>query len=236
MTIQQTVTKILNTMIIAGLCITPEMMPAQQSQNSAPQNQSSAQQNQSSAQQNQSPAQQNQNSAPVQNQAQQPQTPAQPPANTAQPAQAPQNGAQASQEEQPAVPQGGIKVDPSQAPLQPVTTYPDASQQQQNEPEPQNAQQPQTTVTEQVPEAPQPKKPSEPVGTAAAEKVPTAGGAASKPAGIAIAPAKQHQMRGLLIKIGAIAAAGVAVGTIYGLSRGTPSIPPNTSTPGATQK
>jgi len=73
-------------------------------------------------------------------------------------------------------------------------------------------------------DAPQPKKPpAEPVGAAAAEKVPTVGGAASRPAGAAIAPAKQRQTRSLLIKIGAIAAAGAALGTVYALSRGTPS-------------
>src|SRR5436305_1880388 len=46
----------------------------------------------------------------------------------------------------------------------------------------------------------------------------------------------QDQTRSLLLKIGAIAAAGVAAGTVYALSRGTPSMPPNTNTAGATQK
>jgi hypothetical protein len=106
--------------------------------------------------------------------------------------------------------------------LQPVTTYPEASGTEQNEPPPDLNPQ---TVT--VPEAPKPKQqPSQPVGAATAEKVPTAGGAAAKPAGAAIAPAKQHQTRSLLIKIGAIAAAGVAAGTIFALSRGTSSKPP----------
>jgi hypothetical protein len=85
--------------------------------------------------------------------------------------------------------------------------------------------QPQTT---NPPEAPQPKtqRPTQPVGAATAERVPTAGGAAAKPAGAAIAPAKQHQTRGLLIKIGAIAAAGAALGTVYALTRSTGSLPP----------
>jgi hypothetical protein len=116
----------------------------------------------------------------------------------------------------------GTTVNPSQGPLQPVTTYPEASGTQQNEPPPDLNPQ---TVT--VPEAPRPKQqPSQPVGAATAEKVPTAGGAAAKPAGAAIAPAKQHQTRSLLIKIGAIAAAGVAAGTIFALSRGTSAKPP----------
>jgi hypothetical protein len=119
-------------------------------------------------------------------------------------------GGQDTQSTQPQTqtkPQGsGITIDPSQAPLQPVTTYPEA-------PTPQPDQQTGNT------------QPVQPAGAATAEKVPTTGGAASRPAGVAIAPAKQHQARSLLIKIGAIAAAGVAAGTVYGLSRGTPSTP-----------
>ena len=63
----------------------------------------------------------------------------------------------------------------------------------------------------------------QPLGAATAEGVPTVGGGASRPAGEAIAPAKQNQRRSMLIKIGLIAAAGVAVGTAYGLSKGTSS-------------
>ena len=202
MTIQQRTTKILSSILIAGLCITPELMSAATQQNAQGPNMQSQSNTQAT-------------SGTSQDQNQQPQPDSQ------------QNR--------------GTTVDPAQAPLQPVTTYPDASEQQQNEP--QNATEPAqpatattTTTTEQVPEAPQPKKPQEPVGAAAAEKVPTAGGAASKPAGVAIAPAKQHQTRSLLLKIGAIAAAGVAAGTVYALSRGTSSTPPNTNTAGATQK
>ena len=43
----------------------------------------------------------------------------------------------------------------------------------------------------------------EPLGAATAEGVPTVGGAASRPAGEAIAPAKQNQRRSLLLKMGA---------------------------------
>jgi hypothetical protein len=120
-------------------------------------------------------------------------------------------------------------VNPSQAPLNPVTTYPDASDTQQ-QPSPNAA--PQTTTT--IPEAPQPKKPAEPVGAATAESVPTTGGAAAKPAGVAIAPAKQHQTRSLMIKIGAALAAGAALGTVYALSHGTSSTPPGTGLAGVT--
>lgn len=60
-----------------------------------------------------------------------------------------------------------------------------------------------------------------PVGTAAAESAKTAGGGASRPAGVAIAPAKQKRSRSLLIKLGAALAAGAALGTVYGLSKST---------------
>jgi hypothetical protein len=66
----------------------------------------------------------------------------------------------------------------------------------------------------------------QPLGAAAAQKGVTRGGAASKPAGTAFAGTKQRQSRSLLIKLGAVAAAGVALGTIYALTRGTSSTPP----------
>ena len=139
MTIQQRTTKILSSILIAGLCITPELMSAATQQNA------------------QGPSTQSQSNTQITTGASQEQS------------QQPQPDSQQNR---------GTTVDPAQAPLQPVTTYPDASQQQQNEP--QNATEPAqpatatTTTTEQVPEAPQPKKPQEPVGAAAAEKVPTA--------------------------------------------------------------
>ena len=70
------------------------------------------------------------------------------------------------------------------------------------------------------------KPPAAPAGAAAAQAAPTAGGAGSRPAGMAIAPAKQHQVRSFLIKLGAIAGGAVAIGTVYALSRTSPSRPP----------
>ena len=149
-----------------------------------------------------------------------------------QPATQPQNGQSTTDTANPGAASGqtqtppvnGTQVNPSQPPLAPVTTYPSANDNP-------DQQQPASTDNQKAatpPEAPQPKQqPSQPVGAATAERVPTAGGAAAKPAGAAIAPAKQNQTRSLLIKIGAIAAAGAAAGTIYALSRGTPSTPPN---------
>jgi hypothetical protein len=69
-----------------------------------------------------------------------------------------------------------------------------------------------------------------PLGAAAAQAGKTTGGTASKPAGTAIAPAKQRQVRSLLIKVGAVAAGAAALGIVYGLSRSSPSIPPGART------
>ncbi|MBV9342366.1 MAG: hypothetical protein JO159_15955 [Acidobacteria bacterium] len=66
----------------------------------------------------------------------------------------------------------------------------------------------------------------QPVGTAAAGIGNTAGVAASKPAGVAIAPPKQRRVRLLVIKVGAILGAGAAVGTVAALSKASPSRPP----------
>lgn len=64
-----------------------------------------------------------------------------------------------------------------------------------------------------------------PVGTAAAETPAVTGVAASNPAGAAIAPARQKRVRELFIKVGAILAAGVAVGTVAALASASPSKP-----------
>jgi cytoskeletal protein RodZ len=115
-------------------------------------------------------------------------------------------------------------VDPTTGPKTPPAAAPEET--------PEN---PQTTPAEPLPNAPsaesqstpqQPQAPQNPDGTAAAERGRTVGGPASKPAGMAIAPAKQKSPRSLLIKLGAIAAAGVAVGTVYALTRATPATPP----------
>jgi hypothetical protein len=68
--------------------------------------------------------------------------------------------------------------------------------------------------------------PQRPVGTAAAEAPSTSGVAASEPAGVAIAPAKQRRARTIIIRTGAIIGAAVAVGVVVALSAGTSSKPP----------
>src|SRR6516164_9993344 len=106
-------------------------------------------------------------------------------------------------------PQTGTTVDPSKGPLQPIPTetLPNAPSTERPAPDNDITQTPQTpTPPPQTKAEPQ----QEPLGTATAEGVPTVGGGASRPAGAAVAPAKQNQRRSLLLKLGAIAAAGVA--------------------------
>ena len=65
-----------------------------------------------------------------------------------------------------------------------------------------------------------------PVGTAAAEAPKVSGVTAAQPAGAAIAPAKQRRVRTVVLRVGAILAAGAAVGTVVALTAATPSKPP----------
>jgi hypothetical protein len=64
-----------------------------------------------------------------------------------------------------------------------------------------------------------------PLGTAAAPYTRPTGVTGSRPAGAVIAPAKQRRIRTILISVGVIAAAGIAVGTVAALSHGSPSRP-----------
>ena len=70
------------------------------------------------------------------------------------------------------------------------------------------------------------QKPQRPVGTAAAEAPTVSGVTAAQPAGVAIAPAKQRRVRTLVLKVGAIVGAGVAVGSVIALTAATSSKPP----------
>ena len=96
-----------------------------------------------------------------------------------------------------------------------------------NQTAPDQAESPATTPNQNAQAlAPTQKPTQEPAGAAAAQTGVTSGGAASKPAGMAIAPAKQRQVRSLFIKLGAIAAGGAAIGAVVALSKGSPSKPP----------
>lgn len=125
---------------------------------------------------------------------------------------------QSAQQEQ----QSGTTIDPSKGPLQPVPT--------QNQPTQNPAPNMPESYTETTPATPPPQpraeqQMQEPLGAATAEGVPVVGGAASRPAGEAIAPDKQKQRRSLLLKIGLIAAVGVAAGVVAGASKGTSAKP-----------
>jgi hypothetical protein len=65
-----------------------------------------------------------------------------------------------------------------------------------------------------------------PTGAAGAKAAPAKGAPASRPVGSAIAPAKQRERRSLLIKMGLVAGACIAVGSVVALSKGSPSRPP----------
>jgi hypothetical protein len=87
--------------------------------------------------------------------------------------------------------------------------------------------QPQATQPQAItPAPPATQQPQRPVGTAAAPAPVVTGITAAQPAGVAIAPGKQHRARSLVIKVGAVIGAGVAVGTVVALSAGTSSKPP----------
>jgi hypothetical protein len=68
--------------------------------------------------------------------------------------------------------------------------------------------------------------PQKPVGTAAAGASAVSGMAASQPAGVAVAPAKQRRARTIVLRVGAIVGACAAVGTVVALTQATPSKPP----------
>lgn len=93
--------------------------------------------------------------------------------------------------------------------------------------QPQTSDQAQTpTPAQSVPQPPPQGKAQQPVGAAAAQVESTTGDAAFKPAGAAIAPAKQGRKRMILLKVGALIGAGVAIGSVAALSSASPSRPP----------
>ncbi|MHB8301987.1 MAG: hypothetical protein ACYDC6_03980 [Acidobacteriaceae bacterium] len=85
--------------------------------------------------------------------------------------------------------------------------------------------QPAGGVSQSSPEQPQQNGGSNPVGTAAAPYEKTTGVAASRPAGAVIAPAKQKRARSILIRVGVLLGACVAIGTVVALSSASPSRP-----------
>lgn len=124
---------------------------------------------------------------------------------------APQNTPGQPQQTEPAVPGQPTlpPATPEQLPENPAPSQPQAAPSQ--------------------PPAPAPQNPNEPSGSAAAQAETPIGNAASRPAGAAIAPAKQHQVRSLLIKVGFVAGAAVAAGTVYALSNASPGRVPHST-------
>lgn len=86
-------------------------------------------------------------------------------------------------------------------------------------------QSPDSTPQQQAPKQPPPPLPQQPVGTAAAPADKPTGIPGSRPAGVAIAPAKQKRVRAFVISFGIALAAGAAIGTVVGLSRASHSTP-----------
>ena len=114
----------------------------------------------------------------------------------------------------------------AQSPAPPPQTSPNQSTSNQTTPN-------QTTPSQSSPNqaspnqaSPNPAPTQRPVGTAAAETPNTSGIAASEPAGVAIAPAKQRRARTIIIRTGAIIGAAVAVGVVIALTEATGSKPP----------
>ncbi len=66
----------------------------------------------------------------------------------------------------------------------------------------------------------------QPQGAAAARVQPTTGTAAAQPAGAALAPVKQKRSHSFLIRMGIVAGASLAVGSVVALSSASPSKPP----------
>ena len=117
--------------------------------------------------------------------------------------------------------QAGSGVSSSQS----GTPNPDTGQQRT---EPQTASTPDTNQRANAPNGTQEQQnggTQAPVGTAVAPYEKGIGIAASRPAGAVIAPAKQRRTRSFVIKAGLIIGAAVAVGTVVGLSSGSPSRP-----------
>ncbi len=93
-----------------------------------------------------------------------------------------------------------------------------------NAPLPQEAET-QTPLPSQQDSAPQQNGTATPFGTAAAPLEKPVGVTGSKPAGAVIAPAKQRRVRTILISVGLLVGAGVAIGTVAALSHSSPSQP-----------
>jgi hypothetical protein len=87
-----------------------------------------------------------------------------------------------------------------------------------------DAPQPQSVQTQSA--QPQQQSTQTPSGAAGAKAANVKGAPVAQPVGAAVAPARQRGHRSLLIKIGLLAGAGIAVGTVVALSEKSPTRPP----------
>lgn len=117
-----------------------------------------------------------------------------------------------------APPEDSLPDAPQAQNAQVQTVLPQAGQNQQGQP-PQEQQPPANT----------------PSGAAGAKAANPKGAPVAQPAGAAVAPARERGHRSLLIKLGLLAGAGVAVGSAVALSHGSPSRPPGASSSAATR-
>ena len=121
------------------------------------------------------------------------------------------------------------QLDPSEAASPAVDSFPDSPGAVESRPTAKSTGSAFTQSSPSTPQtqsAPSPSAPKEPLGTAAAETVPTVGVAASRPAGAALAPGKQRRIRTILIRTGALVGAAAALGVTMALTEGSPSKPP----------
>jgi hypothetical protein len=108
-----------------------------------------------------------------------------------------------------------------QAPGQPQTQNQPQAQQTQPSQQPQTQQPNQQTQQTQQPNAPR----QPPVGTAAAPYEKPTGVPGSRPAGAAIAPAKQRRVRAIVISLAVVLAGAGAIGAVAGMSKASHSQP-----------
>lgn len=120
--------------------------------------------------------------------------------------------------QQPAMPSAQKQSTPPGQMDEQIMAIPDAPSPQQA---PQSAQQ----AASQSDSQSQQSSPAAPIGTAAAPAEEPVGAAGSRPAGAVIAPAKQRRVHTILIRVGLIVGASIAIGTVAALSHATPSQP-----------
>jgi hypothetical protein len=85
---------------------------------------------------------------------------------------------------------------------------------------------PDAPQSQPAPAPPSQQPASTPSGVAGAKAANVKGAPVAQPAGAAVAPARQRGHRSLLIKVGLLVGAGVAVGAVAALSQGSPARPP----------